>query len=309
MRIFKKVATSMAAVGLLAFGAVAGSGGSALAAADQPITGCSASEGLLALGLVPNCTAGDSTILNPTSITITLNTTALAALINAVPGLGMKATWTLSCVVNGATATAPGSLTVTNTSQSASDVIDLQTAVGSPTPASCTVENLKATTTLALSIGALSLSPFVVGVNATADTTIPGAIYADYPNDAAGAHAVVCADDTGNGQSGTTVQGFQCLSDLADYWTQTPAGQFVHNGVCLTDAEGAAKIELCASNPNNSSGQLWTSAATGAGEVTNADGAGCLTAPSAGTISGASLMVAACTGARGQEWTVPGANT
>jgi Ricin-type beta-trefoil lectin domain len=306
MRIFKKASTTMAAAGLLAFGAVAGSGSSAFASTDQPVTACSATLGALALGLQPNCTAGDSTIDNPTSVTITVNTTSLGALLNVIPGLGEKATWTLSCVVNGNPVSVPGTYTVTSTTQSASDVIDLQSAVGSPDPGQCTISDLTATTTLALSLGALGLNPITVGAAATADTGVPGAVYANYPPDQAGAHAEVCADDTGNGNAGTTTQAYQCLSDLADQWIQLGTGQFVHNGDCLTDTGGAVVIGACAASPTNSSGQIWDPAhSSGAGELSNADGNGCLTAPSSGTIDGGALHVAACHNAVGQEWTVP----
>jgi Ricin-type beta-trefoil lectin domain len=303
MRIFKKAATSVAAVGLLAFGVVAGTGGSALAATDQPITGCTASYGGIAVALLPQCTAGDSTIANPTSITITVDTSALGSLLGILPGLGLKATWDLSCVVDGNTVNSPGSYTVTTIAQSASDVIDLRSAVGSPNPSSCTVSNLKATTTLALT--ALSLSVFNVGADATADTGVPGAVYANYPSDSDGAHAVVCADDTGNGNSGTNIQAYQCLSDLADQWIQMGTGQFVHNGDCLTDTGSGVTIERCIANPSSSSGQVWNGSSSGAGQLTNDDGNGCLTAPSSGTIAGALLRVGACHGSVGQQWTVP----
>jgi len=306
MRILKKAATSTVAVGLLAFGAVAGGGGSALASTAQPVTACSATLGTLALGLLPNCTAGDSTIDNPTSITITLNTTSLGALLNVIPGLGEKATWTLSCIVNGSPVSVPGTYTVTTTSQSASDVIDLQAAVGSPNPSQCTVSDLTATTTLALTLGALGLSEVTVGAAATADAGTPGAVYANYPSDSAGAHAEVCADDTGNGNAGTSIQAYQCLSDLADQWIHLGDGQFAHNGDCLTDTGGAVMIESCVASPANNSGQVWhPQHSSGAGTLSNADGNGCLTAPSSGTIDSGSLHVAACHGAVGQKWTVP----
>jgi hypothetical protein len=306
MRIFKKAASSMVAVGLLAFGAVAGSGGSAFAASAQPVTGCSATIGALAVGLFPNCTAGTSTIASPTSITINLNTTSLGSLLGLIPGLGMKATWNLSCVVDGSAVNVPGSLTVTSLSQSASDVINLQSAVGSPNPSSCTVSNLVATTTLSLTLRAiLRLNAVTVGANATADTGVPGAVYANYPSDSDGAHAVVCADDTNNGNSGTHVQAFQCLSDLADQWIHMGTGQFVHNGDCLTGTGSGVTIERCLASPSNSSGQVWSASSSGAGQMSNADGAGCLTAPSSGTIAGAPLRMAACRGTVGQRWTVP----
>ena len=69
---FKKFAVASAAVSLLAFGAVAGGGGAAFASTDTSVTGCDATLGALAVGLVPNCTAADSTIASPTSITITI---------------------------------------------------------------------------------------------------------------------------------------------------------------------------------------------------------------------------------------------
>ena len=306
MRIFKKAAISAAATSLLAFGAIAGSGGSALAASAQPVTGCSATIGALAVGLLPNCTAGTSTIANPTSITITVNTTSLGSLIGLIPGLGMKATWNLSCVVDGSPVNTTGTLTVTSVSQSASDVINLQSAVGSPNPSSCTVSNLVATTTLSLTLRAvLSLNQITVGASATADTGVPGAVYANYPSDSDGAHAVVCADDTNNGNAGTSIQAYQCLSDLADQWIQMGTGQFVHNGDCLQDTNGSVTIAKCIANPSSNSGQIWSASTSGAGEMRNADGKGCLTAPSSGTIAGAPLRVAACRAALGQEWTVP----
>jgi hypothetical protein len=306
MRIFKKTIASTAAVGLLTLGVVAGTDGSALAATNQPITGCSATIGALAIGLIPNCTAGDSTIANPTSIDITVNTTSLGALLNLLPGLGMKASWNLSCIVDGSAVNTTGSFTVTTLTQSATDVIDLQSAVGSPNPSSCTVSNLTATTTLSVNLSVLlGLSLITVGADATGNTGVPGAVYANYPKDSAGAHAVVCADDAGNGNQSSTIQAFQCLSDLADQWIQMPDGQFVHNGDCMTDTGGAVKLERCIASPSNSSGQVWHAASSGAGQMSNADGNGCLTAPSSGTIDTAALRVAACKGAVGQAWTVP----
>jgi hypothetical protein len=144
-----------------------------------------------------------------------------------------------------------------------------------------------------------------VGANATANTGVPGAVYANYPKDSSGAHAVVCADDTGNGNSGTDIQAYQCLSDLADQWIQMGTHQFVHNGDCLTDTGSGVRIETCIASPSNSSGQVWHASSSGAGQMTNADGNGCLTAPSSGTIAGALLRVGACKRAVGQHWTVP----
>jgi hypothetical protein len=44
---------------------------------------------------------------------------------------------------------------------------------------------------------------------------------------------------------------------------------------------------------------------SGASELRNANGNGCLTAPSSGTIDTAALKVAACRNTVGQLWTVP----
>jgi hypothetical protein len=307
MRFFKKAATSMAAVGLLAFGLVAGSGSSAFATTGNSVTGCDATLGALAIGLFPNCTAGTSTINNPTSVTITVNTTSLGALLNILPLLGEKATWDLTCVVGGSAITVPGSYTVNSGNPTASTTINLQNVFNSPEPTSCTISNLKVTTTLSLSILALGLNPITIGVNATANTAVPGAVYASYPKDSVGALSSVCADDTDNANAGSAVQAFQCLSDLADFWVQIGTGQFVHNGLCMTDTSGSVTLAQCIANPGDGSGQIWNPEnSTGAGLLANADGNGCLIAPSSGTINGVPLRVGTChSGTLGQEWTVP----
>jgi hypothetical protein len=302
----KKFAAVSSAVGLLAFGAIAGGGESAFATTGQSVAGCSELVGTLALGLQPNCTSAAATVENPTSITITVNTSALSSLLNAIPGLAMDSSWTLSCLVDGSAVSVPGTYDITSTEQSASTTINLQTAVGSPEPSSCTISNLTVETSLALSLGALSLSPFSIGIAATAASVTPGAVYADYPNDSVGAHAEVCADDANNGDSGTHVQAFQCLSDQADYWVQVGTHQFVHNGDCLTDSGGTVVLQNCVANPNDASGQIWNQQnASGPGTLSNANGGGCLTAPASGSIDFTALRVATCQGAVGQKWTVP----
>jgi len=310
MGLFKKTAAVMSAAGLLAFGALAASGGSALATTDQSVAGCSELIGSLALGLQPNCTAAAATVANPTSITVTVNTSELSALLDVIPGLGMDTSWTLSCEVNGSAVSVPGSYDITTSAQSASMTINLQATVGSPAPSSCTISDLKVQTSIGLTLGALGLSPFSIGLAATADTATPGAVYANYPNDSLGAHAEICADDANNGNSGTNIQAFQCLSDQADYWLQVSTNQFVHNGDCLTDSGGRVTLAACVANPTNGSGQIWNQQnASGAGTLSNADGGGCLTAPASGTIDFATLQVASCHGAVGQKWTVPPATT
>ena len=128
MRIFKKAAVSMTAVGLLAVGAVVGVGGSALAAPKGPdtlITGCDAQVNTVGDGFEPNCEAIGGTVDNPTVIAIYVDTDDLGALIDAQPGQGMDASWTLSCLVNGTTVSVPGTYDVTSTSQAPDAIIDL----------------------------------------------------------------------------------------------------------------------------------------------------------------------------------------
>ena len=299
MRILNKAAACVPAVGLFAFCVVGVGGGSALASTGESVTACSAQIGALAVGLVPNCTAGDSTIDNPTSITITANTTALGALLNVLPGLGLAETWTLSCIVNGGAVSVPGSYTVTSTAQSASTMVNLQTAVGSPEPNQCTISNLKVHSTLALSIGALGLSPFTVGTAATAATAVPGAIYQNEGATAKGANAVLCADDAGNANAGSKIQAFQCLSDLADYYVQTSSGQLVHNGDCVGLSGSKVVLEPCAAGEQS---QRWSQSTIG-GTLTNRSSNTCLTAPS--VKDGTQLTVASCGNGANQKWHIP----
>src|SRR5580692_11550037 len=139
MWIFKKAAVSMAAVSLLALGAVVGVGGSALAAAGPGtlITGCEAQVNTVANGFEPNCEAIGGSIDNPTVIVVDVDTDDLGTLIDDQKGQGMDASWTLSCVVNGTPVNVPGTYDVTSTSQAPFTIINLQTAVGSPMPNRC----------------------------------------------------------------------------------------------------------------------------------------------------------------------------
>jgi hypothetical protein len=121
MRIFMKAVASTATVGLLAFGAVAGSGGAAFAGSNpySLITGCTTSvDDNVAVGFVPNCTAISGTIGHPnTSIFVELEETkdTLGALIDDQSGQGFEASWSLVCDVNGTPVTTPGSYVITST--------------------------------------------------------------------------------------------------------------------------------------------------------------------------------------------------
>jgi hypothetical protein len=185
MRIFMKAVTSTVTVGLLAFGAVAGSGGSAFAAPvpDVPITGCETSVAGVTVGYTPNCTAIEGTMDHPnTSIVIgfTEASDVLGQLIDDQGGQGFTEQWVLACDVDGATVTAPGSYTVTSTSQAPFTVIDLQSAVGSPDPNQCSVEGLTMHTLLPLdAVDIDEAVPFQIGAVAVATSAAPGAIRQD----------------------------------------------------------------------------------------------------------------------------------
>jgi hypothetical protein len=311
MRIFMKAVTSTVTVGLLAFGAVAGSGGSAFAGppppppplADVPITGCSTSVAGVAVGYTPNCTAIGGTVDHPnTSILIGFTETSdvLAQLIDDQPGQGFSEQWVLACDVNGATVTDPGSYEVTSTSQAPFTVIDLQSAVGSPEPNQCSVEGLTMHTLLPLDVVDIDEAlPFQIGAIAVPYTATPGAIRQDEGTTSGGAHAALCADDTANGNAGAKIQGFECLSDLAQDFVQTSTGQLVNNGDCMTVTKGGVLLEECVTDDTS---QQWTQATPG-GTLKNTSTGTCLTAPS--VKNGTPLTVAACGGAARQQWELP----
>jgi hypothetical protein len=308
MRIFMKAVTSTVTVGLLAFGAVAGSGGSALAgpapASGVPITGCSTSVTGVTVGFVPNCTAVGGTMDHPnTSIVVGFEETTdlLAKLVDDQNGQGFTAQWSLVCDVDGATVTAPGSYTVTSTSQAPFTTIDLQSAVGSPDPNQCSVEGLAMHTLLPLvAVDIDEAVPFQIAVAALATTAAPGAIRQDEGTTSAGAHAALCADDTANGNAGSKIQGFECLSDLAQDFVQTSTGQLVNNGDCMTATKGGGVLlDKCVAADTS---QRWTQTTPG-GTLKDVSTGTCLTAPS--VKNGTPLTVKACGGAARQQWALP----
>jgi hypothetical protein len=310
MRIFMKAVTSTMTVGLLAFGAVVGSGGSAFAGPapipDLPITGCVTSVAGVAIGYTPNCTAIPGTVQHPNgSIVIGFDETsdALATLIDDQPDQGFSEQWVLACDVNGATVTAPGSYEVTSTSQTPFTVIDLQSAVGSPDPNQCSVEGLTMHTLLPLNVVDIDEAlPFQVGAVAVTTTATPGAIHQNEGTTSEGAHAELCADDTADGDAGSKIQGFVCLSDLAQDFVQTSTGQFVNNGDCMTATVGGhVLLDKCVVNDT---AQRWTQSTPG-GTLKNISTGTCLTAPSVKNAT--PLTVAACGGAAHQQWALPAA--
>jgi hypothetical protein len=314
MRIFKKTAVSMTAFCLLALGAVVGVGGSAHAAngLEGLITGCEAQVNTVTDGFEPNCEAIGGTTDNPTVIVVYVDTDDLGALIDDKPGQGMDASWTLSCVVNGTSVKVPGTYDVTSTSQAPFTIIDLQAAVGSPSPRRCSIEDLTVQTALTLGVAIRRSSThrehsldgpddFTIGVAALASTAVPGAVYQPEGTTNAGAQAALCADDTANGNAGSKIQGFPCLSDLADAFVRTSSGQLVHNGDCVGLSGSKVILSTCTAGKAS---QEWLQSAVGA-RVWNRSTGTCLTAPSAR--AGVQLTVTSCGNGANQKWHLPGA--
>jgi hypothetical protein len=315
MRKFAKLAAAVATSGLAVIGSVAASGGVASAATNQSVTGCSTgSSGLLSLNVFPTCTATDSTVVNPTSYKITANPSFFNTL-GALPGinalltllgqsLAENITYTLACNVNGQTVSSPGSFQATAASQT--KTVSLQSAVGSPLPNSCKLENLQATSLLSISTPLLLLlggTKFDFGVTATANTGVSGAIYMNSGKTSAGAVASICVDDANNGNAGSKIQVFACNSDLAQYWIQTNTDQLVRNGVCLTQNSNKATLAKC-SDTNNA--QKWDVNGTGGSFQTfvNHSTGQCLTASSPKNFT--QITVSACkSGAANQRWAAP----
>jgi hypothetical protein len=307
MRIFMKAVASTATVGLLALGAVAGSGGAAFAgepAAYTLITACSTTVDDVTVGYIPNCTGVDGTIEHPnTAIFVGVESTAdgLGTLILDQAGQGIQLSWSLVCSVNGTTVTTPGSYTITSTTESPFTRIDLQTAVGSPDPNQCAVENLLVHTIFPLNAVDLDNAtfPFELGAGAQTTVALPGAINQPEGRTGGGAHAELCADDTANGNAGAKIQAFQCLSDLADSFVQTSTGQLVHNGDCLSVTAGGVVLAKCAVSDTV---QQWTQSKAG-GTLKNQSTGTCLTDPS--VKNGTQLIVKACGNAADQQWDIP----
>jgi hypothetical protein len=306
MRIFKKAAVSMTAAGLLAFGAVSGGGGAALASTApvqyEVVTGCTSTVAAEEVGLQPDCAAISGTTQDPTAIYIYVDTESLTTpkVSKEEAVQGMDASWTLSCVVNGAVVTTPGTFDVTAATVDPVYAINLQHAVGSPEPNECAVEDMTVQT--ALPPDADATYPYTVGVAAVANNATPGAVRQEEGMTGAGAHAVLCADDFNNGNNGTRIQGFECLGDRADSFVQTSTGQLVHNGDCVSlTAGGYAFLARCVANDTL---QQWTQSQAG-GTVVNMSTGTCLTAPS--VKNGIQLTARSCGAAASQKWDIPAA--
>src|SRR6202041_1160098 len=112
---------------------------------------------------------------------------------------------------------------------------------------------------------------------ALATTAVPGGIYQYEGTTNAGTRAVLCADDTANGNAGSKIQSFQCLNDLADAFVRTSSGQLVHNGDCVGLSGGKVILSTCTAGAKS---QEWLQSTVGA-RVWNRSTGTCLTAPSA----------------------------
>ena len=311
MRLFSKIGAAVA--GLAVAGTIAAGGGTASADTNQSVTGCSTgSNGRLSLNVFPTCTAPASTTVNPTSITVTANP-SFFNILGGLPGinallallgqsLAENVSYTLACSVNGQTVTRAESFQAT--AGAPSQPVSLQSAVGSPVPNACTVENLTATSLVSLSTPLLVLlggTHFDFGVTAAANTTVPGAVYMDNGTTSKGAGASTCLDDANNGNAGSKVQAYQCKSDLAQYWVQSSDGNLIRNGICLTQSGGNATLATCA----GTNVQRWDVRGTSAsfGDIINASTSQCLTAASPKNFS--QITVKKCTGAANQRWAAP----
>ena len=116
IRNFRTAAAVLAATGIAALGAVTATSGVANAATDLSITGCSTNVGVLTAGLFVNCSAPTGTIYNPTQIKVTVNKTALTALLGDL-GVGVKVKYDLTCSVDGSNVTRHKEFTATKPNQ------------------------------------------------------------------------------------------------------------------------------------------------------------------------------------------------
>jgi hypothetical protein len=303
MRKIGRIIAVSASSSLLALGGIAGGNATAHATSATQVTSCLHNWGpQLWLGITPNCTS-TGTVYYPAQITIDLNpdgalSSVLTPIIKNLGGL--KAIYTLSCSVSGNTVTASGSYSVSATGTPTTTTLNLQKLVGSPVPNKCTITVTD--TTIGYVTNLTAMNTFNIQDNVTAITTLPGAIWQKAGVTPSKAEAAICADDTNNGNVGTVIAAFTCFSDLANYWSATGTGQFVHNGNCLTNSGNVASLQPC--SPGDLS-QYW-SAGTYRSEIVNrgaAAGMACLTAPS--HANGSRLTLAKCKDASNQIWTAP----
>jgi hypothetical protein len=305
MRKIRRIAAAAASTGLLAIGGIAAGAGIAHAATPAQVTSCDYGTGTTVIAAAfPTCTSTGS-INDPADLEVNLDPNGLLAPIWGtiiLPLLGgINVNYSGTCAVDGSTKAFSGSFKATSSSAPTTTVLNLQSLVGSPVPNSCTV-TLTVSTVAAIPAIIGLITPFTLEASVQSIYTVPGAIWQGAGTTSANASAATCTDDTSNGNAGTAAQAYVCLSDLADFWSQTGTGQLVHNGDCLTDSGNAASLQAC--TPGNTS-QYWTGG-TSKSELVNkgaAAGQGCLTVPN--YANGTPLSLATCTGAANQLWTAP----
>lgn len=302
----RKVAVSAAAVSATVLGTMAGFGGVANAvtvANSQSVAGCSiGGSALLEAGVFPSCTAATATVVDPTSVEVTVDPTFIAELtkLTAARGLlsatsplgvllggvvattgvaGETVSYTLACSVNGGTVTKAETFTATGVAATQTQDVNLQDAVGSPEPNSCQVQDFTATSTLELTTAALAILN-----NRILGPTILGNLLSALDN---------------NGTGDATL--FATTAVPGAIYTQRSAGLGRTADICADDAgNGNAGSVIQAYQCNSDLAQFWTY--THNRElVRNGD---CM------AVDGSNKVVLrSCNGNTAQQWTVNGTAT
>jgi Ricin-type beta-trefoil lectin domain/Putative Ig domain len=122
----------------------------------------------------------------------------------------------------------------------------------------------------------------------------------------------LCLDDRGRrARTGTPVQVWRCLNDLAQRWTFRPggvpggAGALVTGGRCLdvTGRARQAKARVAIWPCTGYGNQQWL--ITGAGELYNPASGMCLDDPGGSRVNGQQVGIKPCQGTRQQAWALP----
>lgn len=285
----KHLAATIAGSGVLALGGVAASAG--IANASTPVNGCTAT-GTLAVGAIPACSSSGM-VENPTSITLSVNSAEMGALLNPVAsmaGQGIKDSWSLTCYAGTRQLfSKTGTFTVTASQTGTSTNLPL----GGEVPTKCDVSSTVSTLAAVNAILLLNVNALDVSDSVAANEAVPGAIWTGNPG-----VGTRCADVAGdNDGNGTKIQIWTCESDLADYFVQAPSHLLEHDGNCLTNVGGKAYLEYCTEAPD----QIWSN--RGAAQEVHSSTGGCLTDPSA--TDGTQLTITTCANKADQKWTIP----
>jgi hypothetical protein len=360
MRFICKAAVSVAAAGLAAVGAVTAGGGVANAATNQVAVSCSTDAVVLTAGALASCTEGATTVVNPTSFTLTtsspgLTGTVLSTLSTTLTSLGLgdvstivsqlqnlteNVSFDVACSVDGQTNTQHESYTAL--ADGTSKTINLQSAVGSPAPNSCTIENF--TVKSLVSLSALDIA-LINGLPSSILSTSGGLL-----GPLSGLLQLLGLP-TFTGLTGGSLTDLLGLSISAQLTANTAVPGAVYQVAAKT---GGFAVDLCADDANNgnagsvaqtfqcnsdlaqsfvqastgqlvrngdcltqqgsgvslqacggSAAQVWNVTGTGGhfGEIVNASSHQCLTAPK--VQAAVQLTGTACTGKANQQWAGP----